>query len=166
MGHCIGSHRLILAKQNPLVLYVNQGLVVWCFNYWWKWDMIQSCIMYVCVRGHIWEPCVCVCKTVGWHGPSDITLFDKEDPGLCHGPRLPGECFLTMRQYESNRFVAPTSPQLQVFFHKASGRLHYLAHYLTFRSVNLLHYHRIGFQTIQTFWLGALKSNRVHWKVW
>lgn len=43
---------------------------------------------------HEWDSRVCV--TVSWHGQASVkcfTLFDVEQPGLYHGPRLPAECF-------------------------------------------------------------------------
>lgn len=45
---------------------------------------------------HRWDSHVFVCVTVSWHGQASVkcfTLFDVEQPGLYHSPRLPVECF-------------------------------------------------------------------------
>ena len=107
----------------------------------------MSRVVRLTVREHwstAWRPSVLESACRPSDRPSITCVWDNTSawPSLKTFP--PGEAVL-MRHTASS-----TASNFPCTYPEADFTI--LAHYLPSRSVNLLHYHRIGFQTQQTFW--------------
>ena len=144
----------------------DYGVVMMHFSFeLWPYGKLERVVFTVQNRLSVLEETLSLCV---WQLAGTLRPQWNVPPCLTWSSQALGflQSVLTICQCKSKGSDVLASPHLLVSFYMARGWLFCPAHYLTFRSVNLLHYHSNSFQTLQTLWLGAHKSNKVHQKVW